>query len=79
VVFLTEFAKHHGHCVVPTQYPQNRQLDHWAKYLRLESHKNFITGTSKVKLEKAMELAGLGFYKKMNGFEGAQDVLDFYT
>jgi hypothetical protein len=32
-----------------------------------------------VKLEKAMELAELGFYKKKNGFEGAQDVLDFYN
>jgi hypothetical protein len=26
-----------------------------------------------------MELAELGFYKKKNGFEGAQDVLDFYS
>jgi hypothetical protein len=26
-----------------------------------------------------MELAELGFYKKKNGFEGAQDVLDFYN
>jgi hypothetical protein len=25
-----------------------------------------------------MDLAELGFYKKKNGFEGAQDVLDFY-
>jgi hypothetical protein len=33
-VFLTEFFKHHGHCVVPTQYPQNQQLAHWANYLR---------------------------------------------
>jgi hypothetical protein len=33
----------------------------------------------KVKLEKAMELVELGFYKKKNGFEGAQDVLDFYS
>jgi hypothetical protein len=26
-----------------------------------------------------MELAELGFYKKKNGCEGAQDVLDFYN
>jgi hypothetical protein len=44
-----------------------------------ESHKLFITGTSNVKLEKAMELAELGFYKKKNGFEGAQEVLEFYN
>jgi hypothetical protein len=49
-----------------------------ANYLRRESHKLFTTVTSKFKLEKAMELAELGFYKKKNGFEGAQDVLDFY-
>jgi hypothetical protein len=65
-------------CVVPTQYPQNQQLAHWAKYLRRESHTLFTTGTSKVKLENAKELAELGFYKKKHGFEGAQDVLDFY-
>jgi hypothetical protein len=79
LVFLTEFVKQHGHCVVLTRYPQNQQLADWAKYLRRESHKCFTTGTSKVKLEKAMELAELGFYKKKNGFEGAQDVLDFYN
>jgi hypothetical protein len=79
LVFLTEFAKQHGHCVVPTCYPQNQQLSHWAKYLRHESHKLFTTGTSQVKLEKAMELAELAFYKKKNGCEGAQDVLDFYN
>jgi hypothetical protein len=43
------------------------------------SHKLFTTETSKVKLEKAVELAELGFYKKKNGFEGAQDVLDLYN
>jgi hypothetical protein len=47
--FLTEFVKRHGHYVVPTHYPQN----HF-----------FTTRTSKVKLEKAMELSELGFYKK---------------
>jgi hypothetical protein len=78
LVFLTEFIKQYGHCVVPTCYPQKQQLAHWAKYLRRESHKLFTTGTSKVKLEKAMELAQPRFYKKKNGFEGAQDVLDFY-
>jgi hypothetical protein len=72
-----ECVKQHGHCVVPTRHPQNQQLAHWVKYLRRESHKLFTTGTSKVKLEKAMELAKLGFYKKKNGFEVAQDVLDF--
>jgi hypothetical protein len=76
---LTEFFKKHGHCAVPTQYPQHHQLAHWAKYLRRESHKLFRTGISKVKIEKAMELAKLGFYKKKNGFEGAHDVLDFYN
>jgi hypothetical protein len=70
LVFLVEFSKQHGHCAVPTQYPQNQKLDHWVKYLRHESYKLFTTGTSKVKLEKAMELAELGFYKKKNGFEG---------
>jgi hypothetical protein len=79
LVFLAEFVKQHGHCVVPTQYPQNQQLAHWAKYLRHESHKLFTTGTSKVKLEKAMELAELDFYKKKNLCEGAQDVLEFYN
>jgi hypothetical protein len=79
LVFLTEFVKQHGHCVVPTRYPQNQQLAHSAKYLCHESHKLSTTGTSKVKLEKAMELAELGFYKKKNGFEGAPDVLDFYN
>jgi hypothetical protein len=69
LVFLTEFDKHPGHCVVPTHYPQNQQLAHWAKYLRCESHKLFTTGTSKVELEKAMELAELGFYKKKNVFK----------
>jgi hypothetical protein len=66
LVFVAEFVKQHGHCVVPTHYPQNQQLAHWAKYLRRESHKLFTTGTSKVKLEKAMKLAELGFYKKTN-------------
>jgi hypothetical protein len=50
VVFLTEFVKQHGHYGVPTKYPQNQQLAHWAKYPRGESHKLFTTGTSKVKL-----------------------------
>jgi hypothetical protein len=49
------------------------------KYLQRESHKLFTTGTSKVKVKKAVELAELGFYKKNSGFEGAQDVLDFYN
>jgi hypothetical protein len=79
LVFLTEFVKQNGHCIVPTHYPQNQQLAHWAKYLRHESHKIVTTGTSIVKLENAMELVGLGFYKKKNGFEGAHDVLDFYN
>jgi hypothetical protein len=79
LVFLTEFVKQHGHCVVPTCYPQKQKLDHWAKYLRPESHKLFTTGTTKVNLEKGMELAALGFYKKNNLFEGAQDVFDFYN
>jgi hypothetical protein len=74
-----EFVTRHGHCGVPTCYPQKQQLAHGVKYLRHESHKLFTTGTSKVKLENAMELAELGFYKKNNGFEGAQDVLDFYN
>jgi hypothetical protein len=60
-------------------YPQNQQLAHWAKYLRPESHKLFATGTSKVKLENAMEVAEPGFFKKKNGFESALDVLDFYN
>jgi hypothetical protein len=63
LVFFTEFSKQHGHCVVPTHYPQNQQLSHWIKYPRHESHKLFTKGTSKVKLEKAMELAKLGSYK----------------
>jgi hypothetical protein len=70
LIFLTEFLKQHGNCVVPTQYTQNQQFDHWVHFLRRESHKLFAIGTSKVKLEKAMELAELGFYKKKNGFEG---------
>jgi hypothetical protein len=74
-----EFVKHHGHCVVRARFPQNQQLAHWAKYLRRESHKLFTTGTSKFKLENIMELAELGFYKKKNIFEGAQDVLDFHN
>jgi TnpA family transposase len=37
-----------------------------AKYVRRESHKLFTIGASKVKLEKAVELAKLGFYKKNN-------------
>jgi hypothetical protein len=45
LVFITEFVKQHGHCGVPTRYPQNQQLAHWAKYLRHESHKLFTTGT----------------------------------
>jgi outer membrane murein-binding lipoprotein Lpp len=40
-----EVAKQHGHCVVPTQYPQNQQLAHWAKCLRRESNKLFTTGS----------------------------------
>jgi hypothetical protein len=79
LVFLTEFVKQYGNCVAPTHYPQNQQLAHWVKCLRRESHKLLTTWTSKVKLEKAMELAELGFYKKKNGFEGAQDVLEFYN
>jgi hypothetical protein len=78
LVFLLEFFKQHGRCVVPTRYPQNQQLFHWSKYLHCESRKLFTTGTPKVNLENAMELAELGFYKKKNGFEGAQDLLDFY-
>jgi hypothetical protein len=61
------------------EVPRNQQLAHWAKYLRRESHKLYTTGTSKVKLEKFIELAELGFYKKKNGFEVAQGVLDFYN
>jgi hypothetical protein len=75
LVFLVEFFKQHGHCVVPTHDPQNQQLAHWVKYLRHESHTLFATGTSKVKLDKSMELAELGFYKKKNVFEAAQGVL----
>jgi hypothetical protein len=59
LVFCTEFFKQHGHCVVRTRYPKNQKLAHWAKYLRRESHKLFTTETSKIKLEKAMELAEL--------------------
>jgi hypothetical protein len=77
--FSREFVKQHEHRVVPTQYPQNQQLAHWAKYLPRESRKLFTTGTSKVKLEKAIGLAELRFYKNKKGFEGAQDVLDFYN
>jgi hypothetical protein len=66
-------------CVVPTQYPQNQQLAHWYKYLRRESYTFFTAGTSKVKLEKGMELVELGFNKKKSGFEGAKDVLDFHN
>jgi hypothetical protein len=79
LVFIKKFVKQHGHCVLPTRYPQNQQLAHWAKYLRREGHTLFTTGTSKVKLEKAMELVELGFYKNKNVFEGAQGVLDFYN
>jgi hypothetical protein len=79
LVFLTEFVKQHRHCVVPACYPQSKQLAHWAKYLRREIHKLFTTGTSKFKLEKAIGLAELGFYKKKNVFEVAQDVLYFYN
>jgi hypothetical protein len=78
-VFLVKFVKQHGYFVVLTRCAQNQQLAHWAKYLHRESHKLFTTGTSKVKLEKAMELAYIGFYKKKNGFEGAKYVLDFYN
>jgi hypothetical protein len=74
-----EFVKQHGHYVVPTRYPQNQQLAHWAKYVCRENRKLSTTGTSKVKLEKAMELAELGFYKNKNGLDGAQDVLEFYN
>jgi hypothetical protein len=56
-----------------------QQLADWFKYLHHESCKIYKTGTSKVKLEKAMELAELGFYNKKNGFEGAYDVIDFYN
>jgi hypothetical protein len=40
---------------------------------------NFSQQGHKKKFEKAMKLAELGFYKKKNRFEGAQDVLDFYN
>jgi hypothetical protein len=79
LVFLAEFVKQHGHFVVTTQYPQNHQPAHWVNYLRRESHKIFTTGKSKVKIEKAMELVELGFYKKKNIVEGAQDMLDLYN
>jgi hypothetical protein len=79
LVFIAEFVKQHGHCAVPTRYPQNQQLAHRAKYLRRKSHRLFTSGTSKAKLENAMELEDLVLYKKNNGFEGAQDVLDFYN
>jgi hypothetical protein len=36
LVFLAEFVKQHGHCVVPTHYAQNQQLTHWAKYVEIE-------------------------------------------
>jgi hypothetical protein len=71
VALLSEFSKQHGQCVIPTHYPQIQKLAHWDKYLRHESHKLFTTGTSKVKLEKSMELDELGFYKNKNGFDGA--------
>jgi hypothetical protein len=77
VVFLRECVKQHDHGVVPTYYPQNHQLAHWVKYLHHESRKLFTTGTSQVRLDKAMELDELGFYKKKNGFEGANDMIDF--
>jgi hypothetical protein len=54
----------------------NQKLAHWDKYLRREKRKLFTTGTSKVKLEKAIELVELRFHKKKNIFEGVQDVLE---
>jgi hypothetical protein len=36
-------------------------------------------GHQKSSLKRAVELTDLAFYKKKNGFEGAQDVLDFYN
>jgi hypothetical protein len=33
VAFLRKYFKQNGHRVAPTQYPQNQQLVHWAKYL----------------------------------------------
>jgi hypothetical protein len=56
-----------------------QQLADWFKYLHHERRKMFTTGTSKVKLENAMEQAELGFYNKNNGFEGAYDVIDFFN
>jgi hypothetical protein len=63
--------------VVPTYYPLDQQLTDWVKYLHHISRKLFTRGTSTDKLEKAMELAELGFCKKKNEFEGAYDVIDF--
>jgi hypothetical protein len=60
--------KYHLTIFILTQLPSRKDI--WL------CHRS---GTSKVKLEKARELAELGFYKKNNGFEGAQDVLDFYN
>jgi hypothetical protein len=50
---LLDFQAEHGHCNVPSEYPDNRSLGSWARHVR--------NGSYKITYEQAKELEEMGF------------------
>jgi hypothetical protein len=59
---LNKFREEHGHCRVPTRYPQNQELAVWAKSQRRQ-FKLFCQGDGKshITTERIQKLVKLGF------------------
>ena len=76
---LCAFAETHGHCMVPTKYPENQQLSIWVKCQRRQ-YKLFLRGEkSTMTLERIKTLASLGFVfnprKLKNSMEATEDTI----
>jgi hypothetical protein len=58
---LQEYRKQHGHCMVPTQFPENAKLGRWVHTQRFQ-HRLMLKGRkSSMTEERVKLLEGLGF------------------
>ena len=57
---LSVFRQVHGHCMVPTNYPENPQLAVWAKFQRRQMKLLFCGKPSGLSHDRACKLARLG-------------------
>jgi len=58
---LLEFAKVHGHCVVPKRYKENRALANWVSKQRQEYRKHITSSSSSLTKERIEILNEMGF------------------